>query len=164
MNHQKACDYHSRKLLRTLMESVLARGGCAWLKDLKLAEEELNDDDNASEDDDEEGKNVVIRFVPSELSVLQQIYTEMCSCQELNPDENDDFSDEDDGEMIVGEGGDDSISGDGWYTADNIGNGEHVELSEEGRANLQRIANHARNGCGDHEEAEENDENGMDEH
>uniref|UniRef100_A0A183F8X1 PITH domain-containing protein n=1 Tax=Heligmosomoides polygyrus TaxID=6339 RepID=A0A183F8X1_HELPZ len=63
------------------------------VQDLKLAEEELSHNGNASDDDDEdEGKNVVIRFVPSDLSVLQQIYTEMCSCQELNPDENDDFS------------------------------------------------------------------------
>ncbi|KAK6039251.1 methylosome subunit pICln domain protein [Cooperia oncophora] len=128
--------------------------------DLKLAEEELNRDDDASEDDEDEGKNVVIRFVPSDLK-LQQVYTEMCNCQELNPDENDDFSDEDaDGEMIVGESGDSMINEDGWYTAENIGDGEHVELSEEGRANLNRILNRSRNGCGDHEDT---DENGMDE-
>ncbi|KAK6031899.1 Nucleotide-sensitive chloride conductance regulator [Ostertagia ostertagi] len=132
-------------------------------QDLKLADEELNDDDNASEDDEEEGKNVVIRFVPSDLSVLQQIYTEMCNCQELNPDENDDFSDEDDGEMVVAEGDDGLLSGDGWYTAENIGSGEHVELSEEGRANLHRMTNHARDGCGDHDDAEENGDNEMDE-
>ncbi|KAK6036017.1 hypothetical protein COOONC_26478 [Cooperia oncophora] len=145
------------------------------LSDLKLAEEELNRDDDASEDDEDEGKNVVIRFVPSDLKCLelsslfamrvfftvQQVYTEMCNCQELNPDENDDFSDEDaDGEMIVGESGDSMINEDGWYTAENIGDGEHVELSEEGRANLNRILNRSRNGCGDHEDT---DENGMDE-
>ncbi|XGW28124.1 hypothetical protein V3C99_008158 [Haemonchus contortus] len=130
--------------------------------DLKLAEEELNDGNDACEDDDEDEKNVVIRFVPSDLSVLQQIYEEMCSCQELNPDENDDFSDEEGGgDMIV----DESVinSGGEWYTAENISNDEHIELSEEGQANLNRILNHSSNGCGDHERTTENGENDMDE-
>ncbi|VDO05150.1 unnamed protein product [Haemonchus placei] len=50
---------------------------------------------------------------------VQQIYEEMCSCQELNPDENDDFSDEDGGgDMIV----DESVGSGGaeWYTAENV--------------------------------------------
>ncbi|XGW28123.1 hypothetical protein V3C99_008158 [Haemonchus contortus] len=132
------------------------------VQDLKLAEEELNDGNDACEDDDEDEKNVVIRFVPSDLSVLQQIYEEMCSCQELNPDENDDFSDEEGGgDMIV----DESVinSGGEWYTAENISNDEHIELSEEGQANLNRILNHSSNGCGDHERTTENGENDMDE-
>ncbi|KAK5982382.1 Nucleotide-sensitive chloride conductance regulator [Trichostrongylus colubriformis] len=91
------------------------------VQDLKLADEELNHENDASDnDDDEEGKNVVIRFVPSDLGVLNQIYTEMCNCQELNPDENDDFSDED-GDMVVDENADAMVSGDGWYTAENVG-------------------------------------------
>lgn len=127
--------------------------------DLKLAEEELSHNGNASDDDDEdEGKNVVIRFVPSDLSVLQQIYTEMCSCQELNPDENDDFSDEDgEGEMITEENADALIAGEGWYTAENVGDGDNIELSEEGRANLRRMLGQHENDDGDHGDHEENE-------
>ncbi|KAE9413622.1 hypothetical protein Angca_006177, partial [Angiostrongylus cantonensis] len=65
------------------------------LLDLKLADVELNHTENTSDDeeDSEDGsKNVIIRFVPSDINALQQIYNEMCVCQELNPDENDDFS------------------------------------------------------------------------
>ncbi|EPB78144.1 methylosome subunit pICln family protein [Ancylostoma ceylanicum] len=119
--------------------------------DLRLAEEELNQNGDVSdEDDDEEGKNVVIRFVPSDVSVLQQIYSEMCACQELNPDEGDDFSDEEgDGAMAIDADADAMMSGDGWYTAENIGDDDNIELSEEGRANLRRMLNQSNNGHGD---------------
>ncbi|KAK6751644.1 hypothetical protein RB195_003206 [Necator americanus] len=127
--------------------------------DLHLAEEELNQNGNASdEDDDEEGKNVVIRFVPADSSVLQEIYSEMCACQELNPDEGDDFSDDEgDGSMAIDGDVDAMMSGDGWYTAANIGDGENIELSEEGRANLRRMLNQSNNGHGDQGECEEDE-------
>ncbi|KAK6751645.1 hypothetical protein RB195_003206 [Necator americanus] len=129
------------------------------VQDLHLAEEELNQNGNASdEDDDEEGKNVVIRFVPADSSVLQEIYSEMCACQELNPDEGDDFSDDEgDGSMAIDGDVDAMMSGDGWYTAANIGDGENIELSEEGRANLRRMLNQSNNGHGDQGECEEDE-------
>ncbi|CAJ0603489.1 unnamed protein product [Cylicocyclus nassatus] len=130
-----------------------------YVQDLQLAEEELHQNgDTSDDDDDEEGKNLVIRFVPADLSVLQQIYSEMCACQELNPDEGDDFS-EDEGEAVVAMDGDADamMSGDGWYTANNIGEDDEIELSEEGRANLQRMLGHSNNGHGDHEEHEEDE-------
>ncbi|WKY06249.1 hypothetical protein Q1695_006445 [Nippostrongylus brasiliensis] len=133
------------------------------VQDLKLADEELaNEGSESGDDDDDEGaKNVVIRFVPADLSVLQQIYTEMCNCQELNPDENDDYTDEDGGgDMIIDESAYESMQGDEWYTAENIGDGENIELSEEGRANLRRMLNHVQNG---ENNDEDHDENEMDE-
>ncbi|KIH60251.1 hypothetical protein ANCDUO_09504 [Ancylostoma duodenale] len=129
------------------MGIVLAKELYVLARDLRLAEEELNQNGDVSdEDDDEEGKNVVIRFVPSDVSVLQQIYSEMCACQELNPDEGDDFSgmwrensmsspsccenaklrnasvtdEEGDGAMAIDADADAMMSGDGWYTAGNV--------------------------------------------
>ncbi|RCN37063.1 Nucleotide-sensitive chloride conductance regulator [Ancylostoma caninum] len=131
------------------------------VQDLRLAEEELNQNGDVSdEDDDEEGKNVVIRFIPSDVSVLQQIYSEMCACQELNPDEGDDFSvtdEEGDGAMAIDADADAMMSGDGWYTVENIGDDGNIELSEEGRANLRRMLNQSNNGNGDQGECEEDE-------
>ncbi|ETN83575.1 hypothetical protein NECAME_07333 [Necator americanus] len=82
----------------------------------------------------------------------------MCACQELNPDEGDDFSDnEGDGSMAIDGDVDAMMSGDGWYTAANIGDGENIELSEEGRANLRRMLNQSNNGHGDQGECEEDE-------
>ncbi|KJH48563.1 Nucleotide-sensitive chloride conductance regulator [Dictyocaulus viviparus] len=128
------------------------------LEDLKLAEEELvHDGYNSDESDSEdESKNVTIRFVPSDVTVLQQIYNEMCACQELNPDEDDDFSDEEgDGFMAVDDEGDAVIRGDGWYSSQNMGDGDSLELTEV-RHNMRHISNHSPNGL------DENEEDGMD--
>uniref|UniRef100_A0A1I7XUG4 Methylosome subunit pICln n=1 Tax=Heterorhabditis bacteriophora TaxID=37862 RepID=A0A1I7XUG4_HETBA len=111
-------------------------------RDLNLAEDELNNDD--IDDDDDEPKSVAVRFVPADNSVLSQIYTEMCACQELNPDEDDDFSDDDNDEEMGG--GDGLLHDSRWFTSENINNMEGFEMSEEGIANLQRMMGSQGNG------------------
>ncbi|VDK22115.1 unnamed protein product [Anisakis simplex] len=96
------------------------------------------------QDDDEAVTEVAIRFVPSDESVLQELYQQMCECQSLNRDEDDDLSEEfDDGYEEYGGDGTEELmgqqmgQGDGqWYTMDSEG---EPELSAEGMATLQRI-------------------------
>lgn len=73
----------------------------------------------------------------------------MCKCQELNPDENDDFSgsrrsingicnyDSDDGEDEMTAALEGDFPEGNWYTA--ATHEDEIELNEEGRANLERI-------------------------
>ncbi|XP_035242491.1 methylosome subunit pICln isoform X2 [Anguilla rostrata] len=73
----------------------------------KLSEEsemqEKDDEDNEDEDDDEEDKNsdddsgpiTEIRFVPSDKSALEPMFSAMCECQALHPDPEDEDSDDD---------------------------------------------------------------------
>ncbi|PAV75755.1 hypothetical protein WR25_11705 [Diploscapter pachys] len=121
--------------------------------DLNVHEAEMNGDAEESGDDaGSEGTSYTIRFVPTDRSVLNTIYKEMSECQALNPDEEDEISDEEEGEgaVIEEEGPDMEAGGQRWYTADNI---DEVELSEEGQANLRRIfggmEERTENGTGD---------------
>ncbi|VDK85035.1 unnamed protein product [Litomosoides sigmodontis] len=50
--------------------------------------------DNYGDDDDDDKMHLAIRFAPQDKTILQNIYQQMCECQELNPDEGDDFSDD----------------------------------------------------------------------
>ncbi|CAJ0962977.1 unnamed protein product, partial [Mesorhabditis belari] len=102
---------------------------------LELEDTEMDGDDD---DEDEGPKNVSIRFVPADMSILQEVYKQMSECQELNPEDN---SDSEDG-MGEYEGLGDGSDG-RWFTADNIGG---AELSEEGLANLQRMMGGGRDG------------------
>ncbi|XP_061073185.1 methylosome subunit pICln isoform X2 [Conger conger] len=73
----------------------------------KLSEEsemqEKDDDNEDEDDDDEEDKNsdddsgpiTEIRFVPSDKSALEPMFSAMCECQALHPDPEDDDSDND---------------------------------------------------------------------
>ncbi|CAL9684862.1 unnamed protein product [Knipowitschia caucasica] len=50
----------------------------------------------AEEDEDEEGKAITeLRFVPSDKSALEPMFSAMCECQALHPDPDDQDSDED---------------------------------------------------------------------
>uniref|UniRef100_A0A0M3IPL2 Methylosome subunit pICln n=1 Tax=Ascaris lumbricoides TaxID=6252 RepID=A0A0M3IPL2_ASCLU len=116
------------------------------------------------DDDDEEDKTseVAIRFIPHDKSILPQLYQQMCECQALNPDENDDFSDEfgEEEELTETRVGEHVGQGDGpWFTSETEG---EPEMSAEGMANLQRIMaasqRHLRNGNNEDEEEEQMDE------
>uniref|UniRef100_A0A914ZMG6 Methylosome subunit pICln n=2 Tax=Parascaris univalens TaxID=6257 RepID=A0A914ZMG6_PARUN len=111
--------------------------------------------------DDEEDKTseVAIRFIPHDKSILPQLYQQMCECQALNPDENDDFSDEfgEEEELAGTRVGEHVGQGDGpWFTAETQG---EPEMSAEGMANLERIMaasqRHLRNGNNEDDEEEE---------
>ncbi|CAD6192828.1 unnamed protein product [Caenorhabditis auriculariae] len=104
---------------------------------LQVESEEMNEDED--DDDSEAGRSIEVRFVPDDKSSLSQIYHEVCVGQELNPEEDDDMSDDEGLECDeVSNGHDLQVNGsDGhWYTAENM---DGVELSEEGMANLQRM-------------------------
>ncbi|PAV69812.1 hypothetical protein WR25_26058 [Diploscapter pachys] len=93
------------------------------IRDLNVHEAEMNGDAEESGDDaGSEGTSYTIRFVPTDRSVLNTIYKEMSECQALNPDEEDEISDEEEGEgaVIEEEGPDMEAGGQGWYTADNV--------------------------------------------
>ncbi|VIO90008.1 conserved hypothetical protein [Brugia malayi] len=51
-------------------------------------------DDIDDDGDDDDKAHLAIRFSPQDKTILQNIYQQMCECQELNPDEGDDFSDD----------------------------------------------------------------------
>ncbi|CAJ0577452.1 unnamed protein product, partial [Mesorhabditis spiculigera] len=87
------------------------------------------------EDDEDEARNISIRFVPADTSILQQMYREMCECQELHPEADDDDSDDqmDDYEPV----GDGELNSGRWFTSDNI---EEAELNEDGLRNLERMS------------------------
>uniref|UniRef100_A0A8R1TQB1 Methylosome subunit pICln n=1 Tax=Onchocerca volvulus TaxID=6282 RepID=A0A8R1TQB1_ONCVO len=76
--------------------------------DVEAAENGCDDDDDGNDDDDDKA-HLAIRFAPQD--IMQNIYQQMCECQELNPDEGDDFSDDftmgpdDDEEDYEGDGG-----------------------------------------------------------
>uniref|UniRef100_A0A914VUG7 Methylosome subunit pICln n=1 Tax=Plectus sambesii TaxID=2011161 RepID=A0A914VUG7_9BILA len=102
------------------------------------ADQNGGEDGTESDDDDEETGMVEIRYVPVDKSVLDQIFEVMSDCQALHPDEEDDFSDEEE-EGVDGDAammGDMMAMGDGQFftSADDV-----VELNEEGQANLRRI-------------------------
>ncbi|CAI4224079.1 unnamed protein product [Auanema sp. JU1783] len=108
--------------------------------DLNLAQQEL--EDQGEDDDSETAPNVGIRFVPTDNSILNEIYKQMCECQELNPDEDDVSDEEEEMEGLAEENelGFAPPNGGSWITAETLANSDGaVELSEEGLATLQRI-------------------------
>uniref|UniRef100_A0A1I7VIR2 Methylosome subunit pICln n=1 Tax=Loa loa TaxID=7209 RepID=A0A1I7VIR2_LOALO len=56
--------------------------------------DDADDDDDDGGDGDDDKAHLAIRFSPHDKTILQNIYQQMCECQELNPDEGDDFSDD----------------------------------------------------------------------
>uniref|UniRef100_A0AAF5PMU7 Methylosome subunit pICln n=1 Tax=Wuchereria bancrofti TaxID=6293 RepID=A0AAF5PMU7_WUCBA len=62
--------------------------------DEKRGENGCGDDIDDDGDDDDDKAHLAIRFSPQDKTILQNIYQQMCECQELNPDEGDDFSDD----------------------------------------------------------------------
>ncbi|KAF8385334.1 icln-1, partial [Pristionchus pacificus] len=78
---------------------VVADAGRA---DVRVAQQELaaGGEGGEGEGDEEESEdgNLILRFVPSDLTALDTIYKEMAECQELNPEEEDMEEDEDEEE------------------------------------------------------------------
>ncbi|MFH4983719.1 hypothetical protein AB6A40_010428 [Gnathostoma spinigerum] len=110
--------------------------------DLNLPPDDSSDCMDRETEDEEDVKQVQIRFVPLDRSCLPLLYRQMCECQELNPDENDDFSDEE----LSGSGqtmeSTQLEGGNQWYTAYSEGD---FELNEDGEANLRRILENSTN-------------------
>uniref|UniRef100_A0A1A8JZ62 Methylosome subunit pICln n=1 Tax=Nothobranchius kuhntae TaxID=321403 RepID=A0A1A8JZ62_NOTKU len=98
-----------------------------------------DDDDSSKEDDDEDGAITEIRFVPSDKTALESMFSAMCECQALHPDPEDDESDNDfegeeyDVEEAEAEHGHADIPT--FYTCD-----EGLSaLTQEGQATLERL-------------------------
>lgn len=100
-------------------------------------EDEVEDEEPVSE----------VRFVPQNKENLKQMYDAITQCQELNPDPDEELSEEEGGQSFEGMNEDDILqSGEidmsGFYTAeDNI---EDIELSEQGMQILQRLQENMR--------------------
>uniref|UniRef100_A0A915ESK6 Methylosome subunit pICln n=1 Tax=Ditylenchus dipsaci TaxID=166011 RepID=A0A915ESK6_9BILA len=89
---------------------------------------------------EKEIKTAAIRFIPSDPSAISLLFETMNECQEQNPEEDEDMSNDSDEEgeeeMIDGQG--DQLSDSGrWFTSDNTG--DEIHLSAEGRQNLERM-------------------------
>uniref|UniRef100_A0A915EQU2 Methylosome subunit pICln n=1 Tax=Ditylenchus dipsaci TaxID=166011 RepID=A0A915EQU2_9BILA len=91
---------------------------------------------------EKEIKTAAIRFIPSDPSAISLLFETMNECQEQNPEEDEDMSNDSDEEgeeeMIDGQG--DQLSDSGrWFTSDNTG--DEIHLSAEGKwtSNLERM-------------------------
>lgn len=104
------------------------------------ADEEDDDGSSGSEgDDDDEGAISEIRFVPTDKTSLESMFSAMCECQALHPDPDDDDSDNDfegeeyDVEEAEAEHGHADVPT--FYTCD-----EGLSaLTQEGQATLERL-------------------------
>ncbi|KAJ8347798.1 hypothetical protein SKAU_G00263870 [Synaphobranchus kaupii] len=56
-------------------------------------DDDNNDDDDDDDDDDSSGPVTEIRFVPSDKTALEPMFSAMCDCQALHPDPEDSDSD-----------------------------------------------------------------------
>ncbi|CAD21589.1 Methylosome subunit pICln [Caenorhabditis elegans] len=130
-------------VLRTIQEDDEQRG-------LELAAAELEDEES---DDDEEEPALEIRFVPDDKDSLSQIYHQIAVGQEENPEEDDPMYDDEEEEMEEEMGDDGQGQSGQWFTADNI---DHMQMSEEGLANMQRIF-----GRGDQHQHHHNEDESM---
>lgn len=117
---------------------------------LELAAAELEDEES---DDDEEEPALEIRFVPDDKDSLSQIYHQIAVGQEENPEEDDPMYDDEEEEMEEEMGDDGQGQSGQWFTADNI---DHMQMSEEGLANMQRIF-----GRGDQHQHHHNEDESM---
>ncbi|XP_070685413.1 methylosome subunit pICln [Pempheris klunzingeri] len=109
----------------------------------KPADEEDDDGGSSSsgDDDDDEGTITEIRFVPSDKTALESMFSAMCECQSLHPDPEDDDSDNDfegeeyDVEEAETEGAHGHADIPTFYTCD-----EGLSaLTQEGQATLERL-------------------------
>nr|XP_020479203.1 methylosome subunit pICln [Monopterus albus] len=124
---------------------VMVNGKLGDENESDMAEKEAGDDDDSSSssssggDDGEEGPITEIRFVPSDKTALELMFTAMCECQALHPDPEDDDSDNDfegdeyDVEEAEAEHGHADVPT--FYTCD-----EGLSaLTQEGQATLERL-------------------------
>ncbi|CAI5448556.1 unnamed protein product [Caenorhabditis angaria] len=143
---------------------LMTQNESAVLQDIQMANNELNgagEEEEGEDDDSEAGKSIEFRFVPDNKDTLSEIYHEICVCQELNPEEDESFSEDDmdyeGDELNGGTGAGDFENGDGhqWITSDNIDSSD-LQLSEEGMANLNRML--GRGNRGNNEENQDDEE------
>ena len=102
----------------------------------------LVDSEPETTEDDRDPENPVseVRFVPDDNTSIQPIYDAITTCQELHPDPNEEFSEEEgneEEEMYEEMEENAPINLDGFYTANS--NMEDIQLSEEGMQVLQRL-------------------------
>lgn len=102
----------------------------------------LVDSEPETTEDDRDPENPVseVRFVPEDNTSIQPIYDAITTCQELHPDPNEEFSEEEgneEEEMYEEMEENAPINLDGFYTANS--NMEDIQLSEEGMQVLQRL-------------------------
>ena len=103
----------------------------------------LVDSEPETTEDDRDPENPVfeVRFVPDDNTSIQPIYNAITTCQELHPDPNEEYSEEEGGneneEMYEEMDENAPINLDGFYTANT--NMEDIQLSEEGLQVLQRL-------------------------
>uniref|UniRef100_A0A914DXW4 Methylosome subunit pICln n=2 Tax=Acrobeloides nanus TaxID=290746 RepID=A0A914DXW4_9BILA len=122
---------------------------CLFLM-IDLSKTDIEYTPETTESDDEEESNVrtaAIRLVPEDSGTISHIYQVMNECQELNPESEEEMSEgDDDGmedeEYHNGEGDDNPVVYEApnaaqWYTAETPD--DEIQLSEQGRANLERI-------------------------
>ena len=102
----------------------------------------LVDSEPETTEDNRDPENPVseVRFVPEDNTSIQPIYDAITTCQELHPDPNEEFSEEEgneEEEMYEEMEENAPINLDGFYTANS--NMEDIQLSEEGMQVLQRL-------------------------
>ncbi|XP_066925983.1 methylosome subunit pICln-like [Clytia hemisphaerica] len=102
----------------------------------------LVDSEPESTEENRDPENPVseVRFVPDDNSSLQVMYDAITTCQELHPDPNEEFSEEeneDDQPMYEEYEENAPVNLDGFYTAES--NLDDVQMSEEGLQILQRL-------------------------
>ncbi|KAM6946475.1 methylosome subunit pICln [Aplochiton taeniatus] len=64
----------------------------------EMAENAHDEEDEDESSDDEEGRISELRFVPSDKTALESMFSAMCDCQALHPDPEDENSDEFEGD------------------------------------------------------------------
>lgn len=103
----------------------------------KAAEDE--DDSGNSDDDDDDGVITEIRFVPSDKTALESMFSAMCECQALHPDLEDEDSDNDfEGEEYDLEGAEAEHGHSNVPTFYTCEEGLSA-LTQEGQATLERL-------------------------
>ncbi|XP_041651732.1 methylosome subunit pICln [Cheilinus undulatus] len=124
---------------------VMVNGKVGDENEAEMAEKPAADDDDDEDDsssssgDDDEGTITEIRFVPSDKTALESMFSAMCECQALHPDPDDDDSDNDfegeeyDVEEAEAEHGHRDIPT--FYTCDE----GLSSLTQEGQATLERL-------------------------
>ena len=102
----------------------------------------VDSEPETTDEDDRDPENPVseVRFVPDDNTSIQTIYDAITTCQELHPDPNEDYSEEEgneDSDMYEELEENAPVNLDGFYTANT--NMEDIQLSEDGLQILQRL-------------------------
>ncbi|CAH1781601.1 unnamed protein product [Owenia fusiformis] len=146
-------DYEQISLHAVSRDTTTFPEECLYLMiDGKLTDDRESGED-AEDDDDDESATTDVRFIPQNKETLDTMYRNMCECQALHPDPEDvssgdeELGEEEEGMEEPGEDGDvghEPFTGslEGFYTAENIGDGDgDIQLSIQGQATLARLEN-----------------------